>query len=938
MMKKSFLVFSDLHVKNDNLDECISVLNQIEECSSENDTDKIFFLGDLYEKKRYVDLNIFNRVYSELYKLSECCNRLYLMVGNHDRSLENSEHCMSSMFPFSEIISDFSIIYDKDNKIEFHCVPYLTGGLMKSGFKVEPTHRDYRQILFFHGSYSGLRINNHSLSSDFTKEEMNLHFYDLVMGGHIHKRMQFDKNALYVGSPLHKDFSDCGEDKGFYTVDYETLTPIFHKLEYPEFIKIVTKRDIKEYRDKLRNSHIWLFLDGDEIHNKLKKIAKSVRYTPIIEEREKEEYNDILNIELALVSYLKEKNEDVEKRLFQYKDRWGKFSSVHKDVKIGMLRAKNFLSYKDLEWDFSILTDSPIGIFGKNGAGKSSFVESIVWGIYGSTIRNASADSVVNRKFKNNCHVNIVFQSGSKNIEINRYRKHEKEKNNLNISEGKGSEKRLTQIYINNLLCPLSHFKTLITMGSGSVPIMRLKPSDRKSVIENVIGMNWIEEEYKSIKKELSKREQEYMKISMGLENVKDRYQDLQNELLKVDELCKQAEDEKREKREEIERRIDEIGIIASNMHSKLVEREKIVNSIEEKLLLNSKVISEITEKKDNSLRMIEKERIQLRNEIRQMESEIRKWKKKIKNDNSEVSVCDFCLSKYNPKDVNRKIEKIISEKEDELKRVKNIIKKKDEEADKIRVKYSERHEMYVKEREILEKELSNVGITELKMKIERLLGERDQLERELNSIESENKWKKYYNELRDKISSLEEEMRMSEKEERNCKRKLDYCKFWKEAFSLSGFRKNLIRIVLPFLERKINNYLSQWNLKCKITMKGKREDINISLIEENKNVEYSLYSGGERNRIDCAILFSLYEIASMLTMKINVLILDEVLTGLDEEGASDVYKMTKDFMNRIKIQVYMITHNVHMQSLFEKYIRVKNEKDFSQIYPVISS
>lgn len=70
---------------------------------------------------------------------------------------------------------------------------------------------------------------------------------------------------------------------------------------------------------------------------------------------------------------------------------------------------------------------------GRNGAGKTSAFEAIVWCIYGIT--KLKADNVVNKTVGENTKVELEFSENGKNYVITRYRKHKTHKNNVYLFE-----------------------------------------------------------------------------------------------------------------------------------------------------------------------------------------------------------------------------------------------------------------------------------------------------------------------------------------------------------------------------------------------------------------------------------------------------------------------------------------------------------------------
>src|SRR3990167_9110720 len=92
-----------------------------------------------------------------------------------------------------------------------------------------------------------------------------------------------------------------------------------------------------------------------------------------------------------------------------------------------------------------------------NGSGKSVLlVESLVWGLWGKTVRGIGYDKVVNRWVGKNCLVKIYLSVGKDKYIIIRYRKHKKYHNIVRVfCNGRDLTKievSETQEYINEII------------------------------------------------------------------------------------------------------------------------------------------------------------------------------------------------------------------------------------------------------------------------------------------------------------------------------------------------------------------------------------------------------------------------------------------------------------------------------------------------------
>ena len=63
-----------------------------------------------------------------------------------------------------------------------------------------------------------------------------------------------------------------------------------------------------------------------------------------------------------------------------------------------LVSIKNFKSYGENEIEISLKDNIARLFIGKNGVGKTTFVDAIIWSIYGRSL--CAADEVVNRKTK----------------------------------------------------------------------------------------------------------------------------------------------------------------------------------------------------------------------------------------------------------------------------------------------------------------------------------------------------------------------------------------------------------------------------------------------------------------------------------------------------------------------------------------------------------
>ena len=131
-----------------------------------------------------------------------------------------------------------------------------------------------------------------------------------------------------------------------------------------------------------------------------------------------------------------------------------------------------------------------------NGSGKSFVLESIIWALYGRTIRGLSADKVVNNKIGKNCRIELTIEDGADIVKIERGRKHSALKNGVRIYKNgaditpgtvKDADQRITEIVG-------SDFETFVRSvyfdGHNVASLPTMTDKEVKAIIERALGVD----------------------------------------------------------------------------------------------------------------------------------------------------------------------------------------------------------------------------------------------------------------------------------------------------------------------------------------------------------------------------------------------------------------------------------------------------------------
>lgn len=955
MSKTKHLIFADLQVKPSNLEVAVNVMDQIINFTKDNGIKTVFFLGDLFETKRYIDITCFNEIFKKLHELSSQIDDLYMLVGNHDLALRNSitskevETSIDSLFPFAKIIKKKENILV--NGINYVCIPFqkdiyvMRGEFIESSEEIKDNGRF--NVLLFHTEYNEFSYGHGaSCSSPLKKKDIRFDRYDYSFGGHIHNRTIINKKSLFIGAPFEHTRDEKNSAKGFMTLDVKEKKFKFHETNYPKFMEIKNKKEWKEKRDSIEGNYVDVYLTDENIIQEIRSKAKSITIIrPELKYKEDSDCN-ILTIRDSLISYLKGLGEEGEKRLKDIDSYLTSNLAINTDFRLATASVENFLSYRRGEFKIPLEASNNhmtaiMGVNkdtgGSNGSGKSSIIEFIHYGLYGETVRGSQVGSVVNRKFKKNCKVVLEFQSNGEKHYIERYRNH-KENGNSICYNGLFGDKNILQKDINSIVASPEVFRAVAILDKSNRSFLEVKPAERKNLLEGILGLSWMDKVLDGIKKEEKEHNNVYKELKYENEGIDKSIITLRNQIEEARKNYQDINQRESKNSERNRKRMKELRIrFKSIEEQKNIITEKLVSSSELFDKINEKM-KELTLKKFNIYKKKNSEILILSGEEAIEKSKIDRYnlyiKKALEQDSKNIN-CPYCFSVYDKKKFVDKANSEISECNDKrekvLSKIKNIEQKFDNKEQKCKNKLEACDEKQKSLKERIEK---------YRNKVKKYTLEMSEIKEELAIIQTkEEAGIDLLNESRKNQENLLKSKRELEKIYKENEQKIieklaiiEEKDFWLGVFGKDGFRQSLYDSIIPVLESNVNHFLARFNMKCGIRKTGKNNDIDIFLISGEEKVSYEEFSGGEKNRIDLAVILSLNSIASDLSFKSNVIFMDELFTNIDEIGAQEVYDICKEYCQKKNIRLYSISHLTEVNDLFENVITVEKENGISKI------
>ena len=138
----------------------------------------------------------------------------------------------------------------------------------------------------------------------------------------------------------------------------------------------------------------------------------------------------------------------------------------------------------------------------------------------------------------------------------------------------------------------------------------------------------------------------------------------------------------------------------------------------------------------------------------------------------------------------------------------------------------------------------------------------------------------------------------MTETFNQNAKLKLHY-QTLRTLYSDDGIKSIIINKYLPHINRLLNTYLARFNADMIFNFDNEFNEVVLTKYKED--FSYFSFSEGQKKRIDLAVLFSFIQFAIQKNRKsnTNLLILDEVMSGLDDVGKASLHEVLNDLKRK---------------------------------------
>lgn len=213
-------------------------LNTLFPYLAEHGIDTIFQLGDLFDRRKYINFHTLEQVKSYFFdELQSKGITLHTLLGNHDVYWKNTLQVNSTSLVLGEY--DNVVVYDKPTTVEFDglaidVIPWICES-NESQIRTFISNST-SEICLGHFELIGFEMDKGNVCHEGFDPSM-LSRYETVMTGHFHHPSS-KGNIVYVGAPGEMTWADYKDQRGFYIFDTDTRELTFVPNPYTIFKKI----------------------------------------------------------------------------------------------------------------------------------------------------------------------------------------------------------------------------------------------------------------------------------------------------------------------------------------------------------------------------------------------------------------------------------------------------------------------------------------------------------------------------------------------------------------------------------------------------------------------------------------------------------------------------------------------------------------------------
>jgi DNA repair exonuclease SbcCD ATPase subunit len=563
-----------------------------------------------------------------------------------------------------------------------------------------------------------------------------------------------------------------------------------------------------------------------------------------------------------------------------------------------IIRWKNFLSTGNQFTEIELDKSSSTLIQGSNGAGKSTILDALTFGLFNKPFRRINKPQLVNSINEKDCVVEIEFTIGQVKWKVVRGikpAKFEIWRDNTPIDQVAAAADQQKWLEQNVLKMNFKSFTQVVILGSSTfVPFMQLTPAYRREVIEDILDIQIFSTMNVLLKDRIRQITEQQRDCSYDLKSAEEKVK-MQEEYIRNSQISNE-------------------GVI--------VKKQEEIAKIEEEIFDLQKQIN-----------MLEAENLDIdanTTEMDTMQRQLRKLhelKFKISHNKTDAEknldffhdndTCPTCTQNIEKEFKDRKISDLRGKT---LQYVDALSKMEDQLLD-----LDSKFTLLQERRDV--KKTNASKLFHLSNIIKRNENSIFNLKEEINRLSDSPDIAK----MQGKLEVYQEEYSQTEQRCAEVSKQKSEYEVIGNLLKDGGIKAQIIKKYIPVINNRINRHLTNMDFYVNFTLDEEFDEVIKSRYRDE--FSYASFSEGEKQKIDLALLFTWREIARMKSsVSTNLLILDEVFdSSLDASGTEELLKILKSLDS--STNTFVISHKGEiLVDKFVNNIRFDKVSDFSKI------
>lgn len=550
-------------------------------------------------------------------------------------------------------------------------------------------------------------------------------------------------------------------------------------------------------------------------------------------------------------------------------------------MKIVSVEFKNIASYGNKKQVLEFPEDSAelYLTLGKNGHGKTTIANAIVFGLYGKVegVKLGDLPNRINREL----WVKVKVMCGTMEVVIERGLAPSRFKVTINGVEYDKAGKKSVQDYLEEEVygIPYHVFKNIIILSINDFKsFLTMTPTDKKQIIDKMFGFSvlndmqrLVKEDRKALKSDLDNFESELTQINESIIQVK----------MQLNKLQAESEEKNKDRIQELK--------------DKLVKFDENKKKLES---ANTKIVESLGELKEE----LSTKNVNYSN----LNYELQTLKKKLAL--YEKNACPTCEAPLDTDFHNSK-----------------------------KQEFTEAVEVIPSKMEALESEVaavkSTISASEQKQgairdKVSALKTNMQVIKNELVKIQKSSTDADQFNHLENLISQFKSQEEEKESDKSGISNEYYFLETIEAILGEDGIKNMAVKTILPGLNANIAAMINTMHLPFHIRFDDKFNCVINHLGEE---INPMTLSTGERKAADFIIIIAIIKILKLRFPQLNLLFLDELLSSVDTDGVYNILKILAQVIKENKINTFVINHTVLPHEIFDKKIQIYKDNGFSK-------